>query len=53
MDGLPVMPTFYGKDAKALEEYDKRPLTKEEIEMLKEADEFYKAQCEKNPENIS
>ena len=46
---LPSMPTFYGKDAEALEEYDKRPSTKEEIEILRRADEFYKAQCEKNP----
>ena len=46
---LPSMPTFYGKDAEALEEYDKRPSTKEEIEILRRADEFYNAQCEKNP----
>ena len=46
--GLPTMPPLYGKDAKAFEEYDKRELTKKEIEMLKEADEFYNAQCSKN-----
>ena len=47
--GLPSIPTLYGKDAEALEEYDKRPLTEEETEILRRADEFYKAQCEKNP----
>lgn len=40
--------TLEGEDLKNFLEYDKRELSTEEKNMLKEADAFYQEQCKKN-----
>lgn len=42
---LPEVLEFEGREIDQFLEYDKRKLTKEEKDSLKEADEFYKTQC--------
>ena len=44
---LPGVLILSGDEAKAFEEYDKRPLSKKEQDILIAADRFYQAQCDK------
>lgn len=46
--GLPNVLELHGEAARIFEEYDKRPLTKKEKQILEEADEFYRTMCAKN-----
>ncbi len=47
---LPDILILRDEESKIFEEYDKRPLSKKEQDILKDADNFYQAQCAKTNE---
>ncbi len=44
---LPGILILCDEESKIFEEYDKRPLSKKEQDILEDADKFYQAQCAK------